>query len=90
MTLFIDHPGLALIPVCVLVALWSRSRSRVTLAAAVLWAVYFGWEIFVSEDRPDANIRIDLLAIYPILVVITVWGIRAGRRARGTRVRAGR
>lgn len=82
MTLFIDHPALALIPVCVLVALWTRSRSRVTLTAAALWAAYFGWEIFVSEDRPDANIRIDLLAIYPLLLVVTVWGVWSGRRAR--------
>jgi hypothetical protein len=51
---------------------------------------YLGWEIAISEDRPDANIRIDLLVIYPLLVVMTVVGLRTGRRARGTRVRKGR
>lgn len=82
MTLFIDYPGLALLPVCVLVAVWSWSRSHVTGVAAALWLAYFGWELFVSEDRPDANIRIDLLVIYPVLLVVTVWGVWRGRRAR--------
>jgi hypothetical protein len=90
MTLLIDHPALALLPVSVLVTLGLWSRSRWTLAAAALWVAYLGWEIAISEDRPDANIRIDLLVIYPLLVVMTVVGLRTGRRARGTRVRKGR
>ncbi len=60
------------------------------LLAAGLWPAYLIWELIVSEDRPDANIRIDLLVIYPVLVVMTAVGVWTGRRARGTRARKGR
>jgi hypothetical protein len=90
MRLLIEHPVLALLPAAVLLALGWWSRSRLTLLAAGLWPAYLIWELIVSEDRPDANIRIDLLVIYPVLVVMTAVGVWTGRRARGTRARKGR
>jgi hypothetical protein len=36
----------------------------------------------VSEDRADANIRIDLLVIYPVLAVLTVLAVWSGCRVR--------
>ena len=49
---------------------------------AVLWRAYLGWESAVKEASPDANIRVDLLLIYPLLTIATlaaVWiGVRKG------------
>lgn len=82
MRLLIELPVLVLVPAMALLALGLWSRSRVTLTAAGLWLAYLVWELIVSEDRPDANIRIDLLVIYPVLVVMTAAGCWTGRRAR--------
>jgi hypothetical protein len=79
-TLLIDHPWLALLGAAALALLWGSTRSRIALAAAVLWVAYAGWEITVSEDRVDANIRIDLLVIYPVLAVLTVLAVWSGWR----------
>ena len=80
-TLLIDHPWLALLGATALALVWRSTGSRIALVAAALWVAYAGWEITVSEDRPDANIRIDLFVIYPVLTVLAVWsGWRASRR----------
>ena len=79
-TLLIDHPWLALLGASVLALVWRSTRSRIALFATVLWVAYTGWEITVSEDRADANIRIDLLVIYPVLAVLTVLAVWSGWR----------
>jgi hypothetical protein len=81
-TLLIDHPWLALLVAAALALVWRSTRSRTALVAAVSWVAYTGWEITVSEDRLDANIRIDLLVIYPVLGVLTVLAAWSGWRAR--------
>ncbi|GAA1657660.1 hypothetical protein MMUR_25320 [Mycolicibacterium murale] len=78
-TILIAYPWLALVPAGLLLGLWARSRSRVVLVAAGLWVAYLAWELFVTEG-PDANIRLDLLLIYPALLVLTVWALIAGVR----------
>lgn len=80
-TLLIDHPWLALLGAAALAVLWRSTHSRIALVAAVLWVAYAGWEIAVSEGRADANIRIDLLVIYPVLAVLTVLAVWSGWRA---------
>ena len=79
--ILINYPWLALIAALLFAGLYLISRSRTVLVAALLWAAYAVWEYAVSEDRPDANIRIDLLAIYPVLVVMTVAGLWSGIRS---------
>ncbi|WP_197375963.1 hypothetical protein [Mycolicibacterium baixiangningiae] len=81
-TFLIDHPWLALLGATALAIVWRSTRSRIALVASVLWVAYAGWEITVSEDRADANIRIDLLVIYPVLAVLTVLAVWSGWRAR--------
>jgi hypothetical protein len=55
------------------------------LWAAGLWTAFAIWEWLILKRTPDANIRVDLLLIYPILLIVTLWGGWAGfkRRSRG-------
>lgn len=45
------------------------------LVVAAGWAVYAIWEWLVMTKTPEANIRVDLLLIWPVLLVLTAWGI---------------
>jgi CDP-diglyceride synthetase len=49
------------------------------LWTAGLWVAFAIWEwsILVQE----ANIRVDLILIYPILLGVTIWGLWAGVRS---------
>jgi hypothetical protein len=50
-------------------------RSRWPLAAAVAWAAYAAWEWLVLVRTPEANIRVDLLLIYPALGLLSAWAL---------------
>ena len=50
-------------------------RPRPLLAAAVAWALYAAWEWLVQVRTPEANIRIDLLVIWPVLAVLSAWAL---------------
>lgn len=43
------------------------------LVAAGGWALYAAWEWLVTARTPDADIRVDLLVIWPALAILTVW-----------------
>ena len=45
------------------------------IAAAIAWATYAAWEWLVLARTPEANIRVDLLIIWPILAVLSAWAI---------------
>jgi hypothetical protein len=51
----------------------SPVHTRWSLAAAVAWTVYAAWEWLILIRTPDANIRVDLLLIYPALAVLSAW-----------------
>ncbi len=52
----------------------------VLLVPALAWLAYAGWEWLVLTKTPEANIRIDLLLIWPLLAVVTLWAaVRAFR-----------
>jgi hypothetical protein len=48
-------------------------HSNPFLVIAITWGVYALWEWLVITQTPEANIRVDLLVIWPILAVLTVW-----------------
>ncbi len=51
------------------------------LVVAVAWACYAVWEWLILVRTPEANIRVDLLVIWPILIIITIWfSVRSFRR----------
>jgi hypothetical protein len=43
--------------------------------AAVGWALYALWELLVHVRTPEANIRVDLLVIWPALAVVSAWAL---------------
>jgi hypothetical protein len=86
MAILIEWPLLALIPLPVLLALFIWSRRRLPLIAALLWTLYLPYELAMKHRilcGGECNIRVDLLVIYPGLILMsvlaTVMAVRAGR-----------
>ena len=43
------------------------------LTAAMTWGLYAAWEWLVQIKTPEANIRVDLLVMWPVLAILSVW-----------------
>lgn len=50
-------------------------RSGGLLLAACAWGLYAAWEWLVQLRTPDANIRVDLLLIWPVVGVLSLWAV---------------
>ncbi len=79
---FAANAWLTLLPVAFFALLWlKQSRTtgaRVSVAVATLgWALYAAWEISFLFRPVREWIRIDLLAIAPLLVLISLWALIA-------------
>ena len=48
---------------------------RALLAAAAGWLLYAAWEWLVQARTPQANIRVDLLVIWPLLAILSAWAV---------------
>lgn len=83
MSLFIEHPLLAVVlGMLFLLGFWASRRPTVMLAA-LAWLAYASYELamhFRWLCTGECNIRIDLLLIYPILLVLS--GVAAAALAR--------
>jgi len=56
-------------------------RADALLLPAAFCLAFAGWEWLVLVRTPEADIRVDLLLIWPALLILTVWSIwRALRR----------
>jgi hypothetical protein len=64
-------------------ALWTLAAvalprcRRALLANAAAWLVYAGWEGLILAITPEADIRVDLLLIGPLLTGLGVWTLVA-------------
>jgi hypothetical protein len=56
-------------------ALGNRRRFGLLLIASVAWGVYAAWEWLVQAKTPEANIRVDLLVIWPMLAILSTWAL---------------
>ena len=78
--LLISAPLLALIPAAGFLLAWYASRARLALSASLCWSLYAGyeqmmkWRILCSGE---CNIRIDLLGIYPLLLLLSAGALIA-------------
>jgi hypothetical protein len=72
--LFIPRPWLALIPGLIFALLYVASRRRIVGACAAAWVLYGAMEFgnyMHWTCSGECNIRIDLLLIYPVLVLLS-------------------
>ena len=51
----------------------SATHPRALLVVAGGWAIYAAWEWLVLLRTPEANIRVDLLLIWPLLMLSSIW-----------------
>jgi hypothetical protein len=72
MAIFIEYPILAAALGLVLLGVGRLARRRVVVGVGVLWLLYAVYE-FGNRQRwwcsEECNIRIDLLVIYPVLLL---------------------
>jgi hypothetical protein len=85
MAIMIAQPLLALLPALLLAVVFARTRSRPALWGAVAWVLYAFYETGMKLRilcTGECNIRVDLLLIYPALLVLSVVGLVAAARTR--------
>ena len=51
----------------------SEKHPRAMLVVVAVWLLYALWEWLVATQSPEANIRVDLLLIWPLVAIISVW-----------------
>ncbi len=79
---FVAHPErIAAVASALLIMFLVLGRSRRTwpwplLWATGCWAAFALWEWVILLQ--EADIRVDLLLIYPVLLVVTLWALWAG------------
>ncbi len=83
MELFVREPGRIFAVSCIfffgyfIIRLFSRKLSSVRswplLIPAITWGLYAIWEWFCTVKK--GNIRVDLFLIYPILIVVSIFGL---------------
>ena len=84
---FIEWPLVAAGPGLLFLGLYRRSPDRWILVAGVAWLLYALYELGMRWRwlcSGECNIRVDLLLIYPLLVVASVLGLVAAARHRAT------
>jgi hypothetical protein len=72
MAIFIEYPLLAAIIGVLLLGLGRATRRRTAVAVGWLWVLYAAYETGMHQRwfcSGECNIRIDLLAIYPALLI---------------------
>jgi hypothetical protein len=87
---FVQHPERSALVAVLFLALWLLVRSRrsttrrvqALLIPAVAWGLYAVWEWALTHWSPEANIRVDLLVIIPLLLLATMIGIVMALRER--------
>jgi len=75
LAIFTTSPWLAAIPAALFYWLYRSFRLKIVLYTALLWAAYLIYELgiyYALFCDEDCNIRIDLLAIYPLLVAMSL------------------
>ena len=53
----------------------TNRHPRALLIAASAWAIYASWEWLVQIKTPEANIRVDLLVMWPVLAILSAWAL---------------
>ncbi|HEY5717630.1 MAG TPA: hypothetical protein VIS52_03990 [Motiliproteus sp.] len=76
-------PWAGWLPTLLLLWLFRRRRRVIQLLAALLWGLYTLYELAIYYRLTcsgECNIRVDLLLIYPVLLLATLLALLAARR----------
>lgn len=79
--LLVAVASLALWALCRATVLREAPKANVLWVPAVLWLAYAGWEWGVLARTPEADIRVDLMLIWPLIGIATLWAF--SRAVRG-------
>ena len=85
MSFFIEWPLVAAVPGLVFLVLYTRSRRHSTLVAGIAWLAYAVYEFGMHQRwlcSGECNIRVDLMLIYPMLLLLSLFGLIAAGRGR--------
>ena len=86
---FIGWPFLALAPAGIFGVLYFRCRRPIILLAMLAWLAYYPYEQAMKLRilcSGECNIRVDLLLLYPVLIVASVLALTVyfiARRGKG-------
>jgi hypothetical protein len=92
LVLFIAYPLLALVVAAAFAVLWRWRRRRGAAIAALAWGGYAAYEQLMRARvlcSGECNIRVDLLLVYPLLLVLSVAAVYKSLRPRPESVTGG-
>ena len=75
MSVLIESPICALFPATLFLVFYAISKSRWALATSLAWLLYCLYELSMKHRllcSGECNIRVDLLAIYPALILASI------------------
>jgi hypothetical protein len=82
MIVMIAYPWLAGVLAGCFAGMWWYRRRRMPAIAAAAWALYMVYEYLMYARvlcSGECNIRVDLLLLYPLLLVLSVVAVVRGR-----------
>jgi hypothetical protein len=85
MAVLVDAPWLGAVPGLGFLGLWHGTRAGLALAAGLAWLAYVPYEYAMKLRvlcSGECNIRVDLLALYPALVALSLLAAIATARRR--------
>jgi hypothetical protein len=88
LSVLVALPWLAGVAAVAFALLWRRRRHVSAAVAAVLWGLYLPYEYLMYLRiwcSGECNIRVDLLLIYPLLLIVSVVAIFSKPRDRHRR-----
>jgi hypothetical protein len=85
LSILIVSPWLALLPALAFAAIGYRSHRTAAWVAAVVWLLYAVYETAMKRRilcSGECNIRVDLLLLYPFLLVLSLIAVIIAIRGR--------
>lgn len=83
MVAMIAYPWLAGVLAACFAGLWWSRRRPIAAVAATAWALYMVYEYLMYARvlcSGECNIRVDLLLLYPLLLILSLVAVWRGRR----------